>query len=180
MKKALKIYGWAWGIVVMSTLLAIVLMWALPSHHDLAKDPHSIERIVKVDLPDIAHVESEDNMERGSSRWDAYTHCAQFSEKLSERSIAKLEELCQKDSKHWSKDEDKGCYSFQKSGGIDELYYVSCAIYDEYFLLSYEVSEDEGLFVIFSFFLAYHILLIWGVVLILIWGIIKIFSHKRV
>ena len=28
------------------------------SHHDLAKDPNNIEKIVKVDLPDIAFVSS--------------------------------------------------------------------------------------------------------------------------
>ena len=180
MKKALKIYLWAWIVVVVSTILAIVLMWALPSHHDLAKDPYSVEKIVKVDLPDIAHVESENNMERGASRWDVYTHRAQFSENLSEKCISKLEKLCQTDSVHWSKDETKGEYLFQKSGRIDELYSVLCVISDDHFVLSYEVSEDEGIFVLFSFLLAYHILLIWGVVLILIGGIIKIFNHKRV
>ena len=168
MKKALKIYIGAWGIVIVSTIFAIVVASLVPSHHDLAKDPNNIEKVIKVDLPDISCVESTDNLDRGTSRWDVYVHHAKFSEALSANSINVMDERCQTDSAHWQKDEDKGCYSYTCSGGIDELYSISCTIYEDHFVLTYEVDESEGILLLCSFVIAYYILMIWGIVLFVI------------
>lgn len=44
------------------TVATIAGMMVRTSHHDLAADPNNIQKIVKVDLPDIAFVESENNL----------------------------------------------------------------------------------------------------------------------
>lgn len=54
MKRPLKIYGWAWVAIVAATRVTFAVMIIYPSHHELAADPYCIEKIVKVDLPDIA------------------------------------------------------------------------------------------------------------------------------
>ena len=59
MKKASKIYLWAWAVFVVAAIVAVVAVMVIPSHHDLARDPYAIERIVKVDLPEIVEVECE-------------------------------------------------------------------------------------------------------------------------
>ena len=69
MGKALKIYGWTWVVLIVATIITVVVMAIRTSHHDLAKDPNNIEKIVKVDLPDIAFVESENNLDRSASRF---------------------------------------------------------------------------------------------------------------
>ena len=168
MKKAFKIYGWAWVALIVVTILSLLLMLVVPSHHDLAADPYRVEQIVDVDLPDIASVESDNNLDRGASRWDAYWHDAQFGEKLSEETIKQLDELCKTDSSHWSKNTDKGCYFYSDGGGEDYLYSVSCHIYDDHFYLTYYIDEDEGIFIILILFLAYQLLFVWGIVLIVV------------
>jgi|GEM_PF-4082757 len=74
----LKIYRWTWMVLIASTIVTVAVMIIRTSHHDLAVDPINIEEIVKVDLPDIAFVESENNLDRGASRWDMYIHRGQF------------------------------------------------------------------------------------------------------
>lgn len=168
MRKAWKIYAWAWGIVIAATIIAVVVMLSVPSHHDLAKNPNKIKRVVKVDLPEIASVESADNLDRESSRWDVYMHYVRFSEELSESSINKMERLCQTDSVHWQKSVEQGCYSFHKEGGLDQLYNVTCNIYKDHFTMDYMVDEAEGILVVALLVIAYYILMGWGVVLIII------------
>ena len=116
MKKALRIYGWTWVIVVASSLITAFVWLIYTSHHDLAKDPNNLARIVKVDLPSIAESKSEDNLNRGASRWDMYIHHGRFSEEVSEETTKGLDELCVTDSLHWSKDVDSGCYLYYDDG----------------------------------------------------------------
>ena len=58
MKRPLKIYRWAWVALIAATIVTFTVMIIYPSHHELAADPYSIEKIVKVDLPDIASVQT--------------------------------------------------------------------------------------------------------------------------
>ena len=81
MKRPLKIYGWAWAAIIASTIVTFAVMIIYPSHHELAADPYSIEKIVKVDLPDIASVQSMDDL--GGSRWDMFVHQGRFAEEIS-------------------------------------------------------------------------------------------------
>jgi hypothetical protein len=119
MGKALKIYGWAWVVLIVATIITVVVMAIRTSHHDLAKDPNNIEKIVKVDLPDIAFVESENNLDRSASRWDIFEHRGKFICELSEETTTTLDNLCQTDSLHWRKAQDRSVYSYYDEGGVD-------------------------------------------------------------
>lgn len=164
----MKIYGWAWVIVVASSLIAAIAFVIHTSHHDLAKDPNNLTKIVKVDLPAIAESKSENNLSRGASRWDMYIHHGSFSEDLSAATTKEMDELCVTDSSHWSKNVDNGCYQYSDQGGIDELYFVRCSIYKDRFVITYEVDESEGLFVLLPFAIIYSLLTQWGLILVFI------------
>ena len=181
-KRALKIYGWTWVVVIAASILTFTIMAIHTSHHDLAKDPENIEKILKVDLPAIAYSESEDNLDRSASRWDIFEHKGKFISELSDDTINILDELCLTDSLHWRKAADKGVYSFYDEGGIDELYYVFCLISKDGFSIIYEVDESEGLFVLLPFAIIYSILFKWGLALMVIALIRRIrdkFRQKR-
>ena len=167
MRRSVTIYVLAWVVVIASAIGTMVMS---PSHHDLASDPYAVEKIVKVDLPEIVEVESEDNMCRGTSRWDMYVHRGQFGESLSEESFETMEALCQADSVRWSKNDVEGCYVYNDEGGIDGLYSVSCSIYRDRFVTAYYVDESEGIFGFLLLILIGAILLIWG---------LRIASNKR-
>ena len=173
MKKALQIYGWAWGMLMVVTIVIFAVMIIYPSHHELAADPYSIENIVKVDLPDIAYVESRDDL--GGSRWDMYVHKGRFTEDISEQSIQIMDDLCISDSIHWSKNSDKGYYIYSDEGGIDGLYLVSCTISEDRFVTTYEVEESEGIFVLFALIVAYMLLITSGIILF----IVSLFRRKK-
>ena len=179
MKKAFKIYGWAWVALITAVVLTIVVMSIVPSHHDLAEDPDCLEKIIKVDLPDIVSTDSEDNLYRGASRWDTYTHLSRFSEELSDECIKELDNLCMTDSLHWQKNVAAGYYLYSDEGGIDGLYFIECYIYKDHSYLEYSVDELEGLFVFIFFILLYHVFVIWGVVLVVIAVIRKIKNRKK-
>ena len=57
MKKAFKIYGWAWVALIVVTILSLLLMLVVPSHHDLAADPYRVEQIVDVPKHIISKIE---------------------------------------------------------------------------------------------------------------------------
>ena len=173
MKKALKIYVWAWLALIATTIVTIAVMIIYPSHHKLAANPYSIEKIVKVDLPDIASVKTMDD--GGGSRWDMFVHKGRFIEEISEESIEKMDELCISDSMHWRKNRDEGYYLYSDEGGIDGLYLVSCTLSKDRFVTTYEVEESEGIFVLFALMVAYMILLASGIILL----IIRLFSRKK-
>jgi hypothetical protein len=167
-KKALKIYGWTWVATILATLITVAVLKIHTSHHDLAEDPNNLEKIVKVDMPDIAFVESENNLSRSASRWDIYEHKGKFIHELSEDTITALDELCLTDSLHWHKANNRVVYSYYNEGGIDGLYHVFCLISHDGFTINYEVDESEGIFVLFPLIIAYVILLAWGIILFII------------
>ena len=179
MKKASKIYLWAWVAFVVAAIVAVVVAMVIPSHHDLARDPYAIERIVKVDLPEIVRTEYRDNLDRESSRWDVYTHRVQFGEALSEESIKKLERLCRIDSLHWQKNAEEGYYRYTDEGGVDELYTIDCVLYRDHAHWDYTVDESEGIFLFVAFYLCGYLLLLWGVVLVVVGVVKRIIKNKR-
>ena len=175
MGKTLKIYGWAWVVLIVATIITVVVMAIRTSHHDLAKDPNNIEKIVKVDLPDIAFVESENNSDRSASRWDIFEHRGKFICELTEETIIALDNMCRTDSLHWRKAQDRSVYSYCDEGGVDGLYHVFCLISHDGFTINYEVDESEGIFGLFPLIVAYMILLTWGMILF----IISLFRRKK-
>lgn len=164
MKKSTKIYSWAWAVA----LVIIIGLVVWPSHHKLARDPKRVGAIVNLRLPEIADYEYDDNLYRDTSRWDYYEYHGFFAENISEECIAEMERRCVEDSEHWSKNEVEGYYLFVDNGGIDGLYDVGCAIYDDQVHVGYLISEDEGIFAIAILWLYIQILLIWGFGLIII------------
>ena len=179
MKKASRIYLWAWAVFVVAAIVAVVVAMVAPSHHDLARDPYAIERIVKVDLPVIVEVESEDNLDRGSSRWDVYTHRVQFGEALSEESIKKLDQRCYTDSLHWQKNHEEAYYRYIAEGGVDELYAIDCVLYRDHAHWDYTVDESEGIFLFVAILLCAYLMLLWGVVLVVVGVVKRIIKNKR-
>ena len=164
----MKIYGWAWVVFIVATIITVVVMAIRISHHDLAKDPNNIEKIVKADLPDIAFVESENNLDRSASRWDIFEHRGKFICELTEETTTTLDNLCQTDSQHWRKAQDRSVYSYYDEGGVDGLYHVFCLISHDGFTINYEVDESEGIFGLFPLIVAYMILLTWGIILFIV------------
>ena len=179
MKKASKIYLWAWAVFVVAAIVAVVVAMVVPSHHDLARDPYAIERIVKLDLPEIVEVESEDNLDRGASRWDVYMHRVLFGEALSVESIKELDRLCRTDSLHWLKNAEEGYYRYTAEGGVDELYAIDCVLYRDHAHWDYTVDESEGIFLFVAFYLCGYLLLLWGVALIVIGIVKRIVKNKK-
>ena len=179
MKKASKIYLWACVVLVAAAIVAVAAVMVIPSHHDLARDPYAIERIVKVDLPKIVEVESEDNLDRGASRWDVYTHRVQFGEALSEESTKNLDRLCRTDSLHWLKNAEEGYYRYTAEGGVDELYAIDCEIHHDYAYLTYMVDESEGILLFVAIYLCVHLMLLWGVVLLVIAVVKRIVKNRQ-
>ncbi len=179
MKKASKIYLWAWAVFGVAAIVAVVVAMVIPSHHDLARDPYAIERIVKVDLPEIVEVGSEDNLDRGASRWDVYTHRVQFGEALSEESIKKLDRLCRTDSLHWQKNHEEGYYRYTAEGGVDELYAIDCEIHRDHAYMDYTVDESEGILLFVAIYLCVHLMLLWGVVLLVIAVVKRIVKNRQ-
>ena len=179
MKKASKIYLWAWVAFVVAAIVAVVVAMVIPSHHDLARDPYAIERIVKVDLPEIVEVESEDNLDRGASRWDVYTHRVQFGEALSEESIKKLDQRCHNDSQHWLKNAEEGYYRYTAEGGVDELYAIDCVLYHDHAHWDYTVDESEGIFLFVAILLCAYLMILWGVALVVVGVVKRIIKNKR-
>ena len=179
MKKASKIYLWAWAVFVVAAIVAVVAVMVIPSHHDLARDPYAIERIVKLDLPEIVEVESEDNLDRGASRWDVYTHRVQFGDTLSEESTKNLDRLCHNDSLHWQKNTEERYYRYTAEGGIDELYAIDCVLYHNHAYLTYSVDESEGIFLFVAIYLCVQLMLLWGVALVVIGIVKRIVKNKK-
>ena len=179
MRKALKIYGWAWVALIVATIIMVAVMSIRTSHHDLAADPNNIKRIVGVNLPDIAFVESENNLDRSASRWDIFEHRGKFICELSEETIIALDNMCRTDSLHWRKARDRSVYSYYDEGGVDGLYHVFCLISNEGFTINYEVDESEGIFALMPFAIVYFILFKWGLVLLIVALIHRIKNRNK-
>ena len=179
MEKSLKIYGWAWVALIAATLIAIAVRAIYPSHHDLAQDANNLEKIVKVNLPDIAYSESSNNLDRTASRWDVFEHRGMFVGDLPEETLIALDELCLTDSLHWHKAKDRSVYSYYDEGGPDGLYNVFCLISNEGFTTVYEIDEDEGILIFLPIALGFTILFKWGFVLITI-SIIRRVKNRKI
>lgn len=172
MNRSLRKYLWAWAAALFSLFLFIATAQSaiFRPHHSLAQNEANIEKIVKLDLPEVVSVDSQDNLERGASRWDCFTHESLFEERLSEDCIEQLEQLCRVDTLHWSKGKDGLSYHYTE-GDWDE-YSISCSISADRAFVSYYIDESEGLLGAGAAFLiitiAFFGLVIWGLTLLVI------------
>ncbi|MBR4887216.1 MAG: hypothetical protein IKU16_08065 [Muribaculaceae bacterium] len=179
MKKSTKIYvGWwcaMFGVMLITVLHVYTGIFSF--HRCRAKVPGNVEIITGVDLPNLKNIDSWDNLDRGSSRWDCFSHSAEFEEPLSENCIRKLEKLCQTQPENWSKFGDNK-YSYHEGDGDDEVmgeYSVTCNITRDSCNVTYYIDESEGLEVT----LAGVAIIIIGILVLLLWGLVRIVIRIR-
>lgn len=102
MKKSLKIYLWTVAATVFFTLglIMAVRMELLALHHRRARNP-------------TLYTLSDNNLDRGASRWDNFWSEAMFACPLTDEQKQKLDRLCKRDSLHWTKEtEPRLCYEY--------------------------------------------------------------------
>ena len=170
MKLSVKKYLIGWIVVVGFALLWVVLgrIGLFAPHHVLARNPYSIESIVNLDLPDVLSADSQDNLERGSSRWDCYEHNVRFAESLSEACVRELEGRCESDGKYWSRKGDCSYEYYNAAWDEGENYCVRCIIREDSAYIEYYVDESEGAYVIGLGIIIVGL----GVAVLVIWGLI--------
>lgn len=109
------------------------------NHHSLARNPMSIEKILDVQLPQYTVVESSDNLERETSRFDCFSHSYIFREPFAPSMIEKLDYLCKTEPLHWSKGRGAVSYSYER--GDWDAYYIECGISETGAHIDYYVDE---------------------------------------
>ena len=155
-----------WKGAIIIALITLSYYAMSNTHSSIARDPYNITRITGLDLPKIASVESESNLERTSSAWDCFVHCAQFAEEMSAGCISELERRCETDSLHWTAYED-GSYTYTDDAWSDGGYYsIACHIYKDSSVVTYYVEEMEGAFVTLLGFMAFAAACVWGISII--------------
>ena len=155
---------WKWAAIIALITLSYYAM--SNTHSSIARDPHNITKITKLELPKIVSVESEDNMERTTSAWNCFIHRTQFAEAISDDCTRELERRCRIDSLHWASYED-GSYTYTDDAWDDGGYYsITCHISKDSSVVTYYVEELEGAFVTLLAFVVLVASGIWGVSLI--------------
>ena len=142
-----------------------MLLPNLPEYHEMAKEPSNIEKIIKIDLPDITTTKSENVLYLDKSKWDNYSHSCQFKEPLSEDCIKELEKRCETDSAHWKYWFDEEGEYYVYSDDKSDFYYTSCAIFKDYALVEYAVHEIGGIYDYALYLLLACLLILVGIVL---------------
>ncbi len=175
MKKSLKIYLLSWlGVVVLFVLLIVANGFNLfAPHHRVAIDSTNIVKITGLDLPEVLSVNSWNNLDRYTSRWDCFEHNSQFVDKLSEDCIAQLENLCQTDTVHWHKDIYEGSYVYlDDAWNRGDIYCISCRISERGSYVEYYVDESEGeeysVLIFMVILLLVSLLIVWGIVWLIV------------
>ena len=87
-------------IIIAASLMFIIPLLRMNSHHQTAADYKKVLKKIKVELPNASKVESWDNYDRGASRWDCLEHLIEFETKLPRETVEKLEKLCAT-NRHW-------------------------------------------------------------------------------
>lgn len=179
MKKSWKIYLWSWvayiAIFIIGSITIIATTQNVSEHHkylvNLSESPEYIENVIKVDLPDIVHLESDYGV--GSS-WTTYSYDLKFSEVLSEDCIKELNKLCETDSLHWSKNFN-GDFIYHESANLD--YEISCLIEKDHSIVDYSICDElptSLLGFLASTTIVFYILIAWGVIHLIISFIRKV------
>lgn len=150
------------------------------NHHSLARDPMSIEKILGVQLPQYTVVESSDNLERTTSRFDCFSHHYQFNEPFTPAMIKELNDLCEAEPQRWSKNSEGISYSYQR--GDWDSYYIECSINASTAHIDYYVDELDGVTALFEWVLYIFVwiasLILIGVVLLVVWVVKKVIKNR--
>lgn len=132
-------------ITLVVTLLGYIAYDKFSSNLDisLAKNTENvkenIEKIIDVELPHIAEIESYDNLDRGASSFDVYNYQITFADSLSPQKRQEFEELCTSNPK-CSKEDSVYIY---EEGNQDEGS-IACYISTTKLYIEYMESEDAG------------------------------------
>lgn len=144
MKKAFKIYLRSWvayiAIIIFGSIALLATTQGVSEHHkylvNLSESPKYIEKIIKVDLPDIVHVKPD----RGYGNiWSIYRYELKFSEELSEDCMRELNMRYKKDKAHWST--NSGAFIYRESASSE--YELSCLIYKDHSIVDYGFSDED-------------------------------------
>ena len=184
MRKSLKIYIWSWVVIIAITICGSIVLSVISGngteHHNhlikLSESPEYIENVIKVDLPDIAHLESDYG---AGSSWTTYSYELKFNEALSEDCIEELNKLCETDSVHWSKNFN-GDFIYHESENLD--YEIFSIIYNDHSVVDYGIYDElpsSVLGFLASTTAVLYILIIWGVVLLIIAVVRKMISKNK-
>ena len=162
MKEKVKKHLWKWAAIIALIILSCIAI--SNTHSNIARNPHNVKKITGLDLPEITHTDSEDNLERGASRWDCFIHRAQFASEISADCIRELDNRCKTDSTHWDKSADGMGYIYTddawNEGG---LYSITCHIYKDYSVVTYYVDEFEGCITTLLSLAVIALSVIWGI-----------------
>lgn len=183
MKKVWKIYLWSWvvyiAIVIFGSIAILTTTQKGTEHHKylvkLSESPEYIEKVIKVDLPNIAQIDSDYGV--GSS-WTSYGYDLKFSEALLEDCIRELNKLCETDSIHWKKFEDRFMYTESASLNYD----ISCIIYNDHSVVDYGICDElptSLLVFLASTTIILYILIAWGIIHLIISVIRKIIRKMK-
>ena len=94
-----------WMFLVLGIVLISTLCYRYRYHHRVASDYERFLNSLRIDLPKVAEAESWDNYDRGASRWDCLEHVIRFENSLSDKTVTKLDRLCERNQR-WSKEEN--------------------------------------------------------------------------
>ena len=172
MKKSWKIYRWSWvayiAIIIFGSIAILATTQNGTEHHkylvNLSESPEYIEKVIKVDIPDIAQVESDYGI--GSS-WTSYGYDLKFNEALSEECTNELNKLCETDSVHWEKFEDR--FMYKESASLD--YDITCLVYNDHAIVDYGICDElptSLLVFLASTTIILYILIAWGIIHLII------------
>ena len=179
MKKSWKIYRWSWvayiAIIIFGLIAIIATTQGVNEHHNylvsLSESPEYLEKVIKVDLPDIVHVKPDKG---NGNYWTTYGYELKFSEELSEDCIRELNMRYKTDNAHWST--NSGAFIYRESANAN--YEICCLIYKDHSVVEYgytdELSNSE--LALFAFIAGgFWILIFMGVIL----GVIEAICERR-
>ena len=171
-------------LITLGIALLIVPFFFMNMHHRRASDYQKVLKYINIEIPEITHVESINNYDRGSSRWDCLEYELHF-ESLPESTVQKLERYCERNS-HWTKNDtiNKIVYEYRSEPEWEsDLYFISCSICEDTAWIEYYIDEDEGIFCILipfaAIFLGFVGLVVWLLINVIVNIFKKIFWHKN-
>lgn len=165
-----------WMFLILGIVLISTLCYRYRYHHRVASDYERFLNSLRIDLPKVAEAESWDNYDRGASRWDCLEHVIRFENSLSDKTVTKLDRLCER-NRRWSKEENPNgtIYEYRSEREWNsDLYFFSCRLQDDKAWIEYYIDEDEGLFIILLPFLLIALALFGLVIWLLVSVIINI------
>ena len=186
MKKALRIYKYAWVVpffaMVVSMFASLFNTGSSNIHHEglmkLSEAPAYIEEVIGVNLPAVELASSD--IGYGSS-FTSYTYELTFCEPLSEDCVAELERQCAEDGEHWEKTAG-GLYLYTEY--VENGDVIDCLIHNDHMDVGYSISDSEDAIVdafigaILLFAKIAIILVAWGVVLLLV-ALVRKIKHAN-